>query len=458
MMFPGCFQFGKSCKKPVLPVPETFENYQEAEPQADIIEWWKFFNDPILQNLIEQAVANNYDLRIAIEKIEEVRCIFCIRQADLLPIVSGFGFTFRAGLPKDIPLFANLTPNPTNILGLGINASWEIDIFGRLRSERNAAFADLRAQIEIMRDVYIMLVAQVAQLYVQARALEKKIKINEQGLDIDRKISTLLRVLFNAGLLDKTPINAQDQLIEDSSNRLILFQRMLQQTYHGLAVLLGQMPECFTLEPGNGQVPMAHNTLRPGLPSQLLRRRPDIRQAEQRLIASNERIREAIADYFPRFSLIGVVGSFSSLYSTWFDGNSLLWLVGPAFSWPLITFGRITYNVKAKKSIHRQALSAYCETVIRAFADVENALVNYFTQEEQLANVEKKYHSAAEGSHLLRDRFTAGLADQNQYMFTERNQLEVLLQVTDAQQGLSSALISVYKSLGGGWEYAPDCA
>ncbi len=191
--------------------------------------------------------------------------------------------------------------------------------------------------------------------------------------------------------------------------------------------------------------------LKTGIPSELLRRRPDIVQAEQQLIAANERIGEAIGDFFPKFSLLGAVSSLSSTFSAWFTGSSLSWTIGPAFSWPLITFGRISYNVKAKKSVHKQALYAYAQSVIEAFADVENALVTYFTQQQTLALSEKKLASLDKELHLVRMRFESGLVDKLQYLYIEKQRLNTFLETVDNQKELSIALVRVYKSLGGGW-------
>jgi NodT family efflux transporter outer membrane factor (OMF) lipoprotein len=451
-LMPGCARLCHRSQKPEIQIPAQFSETQESSRSGEITNWWKSFDDPLLDELIERAVRQNYDLKVAIEKIEETRALYRIKTAELLPEIDGFGIITRNRYSKEIPFFAPLLVNPANFEGLGLTTSWELDLFGRLRSARNAAYADYQAQIEHMRDVYIILVSDVAQYYIQARATEQKIKISEKQLALDKEVLTLAQDLFQGGLLDDRPSEVQQQQLQESSNNLTTLKKILHQTYHSLAVLVGEAPEGFKLASGDGRVPMAHAQLRAGLPSELLRRRPDIRQAEQNLIATDERIKESIAGFFPKFSLLGFVASLSTRFCTWFNGNSLAWTIGPAFSWPIITFGRITYDVKAKKSAHRQALSTYSQTLLKAFADVENALVNYFTQQERLALYEKKLQAALKEAALFETRFKAGLADRSQYLLSEKSRLEVLSQLTDTQRELSAALVTAYKALGGGWE------
>ncbi len=456
MFLQGCSGIGPQYKKPVIRMPERFTQAHDTEPQVDLITWWKFFNDPCLDQLIEKAVAQNYDLRTAIEKIEEMRCEYNIKTADLLPEIDSFGLILRNRASTDISLFANSLQNPSNILGLGLATAWELDVWGRLRKARSAAYADYQAQIESSRDVYIMLLADVAQLYISARSLEIKITTRERQLAIDTDILALTEDLFQSGLGNDIPCLIQEQQLDDSANYIVVLKKMLAQTNQSLAVLLGENPEGFSLPPrqaGEGNIPIGSQELKAGLPSELLRRRPDIRQAEQELIAANERIGESIGNFFPKFSLLGLVSGLSSCFCTWFDGNSLSWTIGPAFSWPLITFGRISYDVKAKESSRRQALYRYCQTVLNAFRDVENALVGYFSQQETVVLSERKLQSINRELSLIKSQFQAGLTNRIEYLLIEKSKLGVLLEAIDNQTELSKSLVMVYKSLGGGWDY-----
>lgn len=450
-LLPGCGTVGPCYQRPHVKVPCSFKNSDESKAIGQLACWWRQFDDCVLDDLIEQAVAQNYNLKIALEKIQELRWEYNIKTAELLPEIDGFGFIFRNRYSKDIPLFANTTQNPTNLLGLGVATLWELDVWGRLRKAQSAALADYRAQIENARDVYIMLIADVAELYISARALEIQIDIRKKQVTLDQEILELTKDLFCAGLLDAIPTEIQVQNLLDSQNYIALLEKMRAITYHNLAVLLGLNAQDFCVPPGSGFVPLWSGQLKTGIPSELLRRRPDIRQAEQKLIAANERIGQAIGDFFPKFSLLGAVSSLSSTFTAWFTGSSLSWTIGPAFSWPLITFGRISYNVKAKKSAHKQALYAYAQSIVQAFADVENALVTYFTQQQTLSLSQKKLASIDNELHLVRVRFESGLIDRLQYLYLEKQRLNTLLETIDNQKEVSSALVRVYKSLGGGW-------
>lgn len=451
MLIPGCATVGPHYHRPYLKVPCRFDHSDETTRVGDLCNWWQAFNDTGLDCLIAQAVNHNYSLRAAFEKIQELRWNYNIKTAELLPEIDAFGFILRNRYSTDIPFFTNTTQNPGNLLGLGVATLWELDVWGRLRKAQSAALADYRAQIEATRDVYIMLLADVAELYISLRALEIKIEIRKKQVAIDKELLALSQDLFHAGLFNAIPPEIQLQSLLESENYILVLEKMAVQTQNSLAALMSENIADFCLPAGSGIVPLSNGMLKTGIPSELLRRRPDIREAEQKLIAANEHIGQAIGDFFPKFSLVGLVSSLSSTFKAWFSGSSLAWAIGPAFSWPLITFGRITFEVRSKKAVYRQALYTYAQTVIEAFSDVENNLVNYFTQAQTLALSEKKLASIEKERALTECRFRAGLIDRLQYLYVEKQTLAIKLETIENQKELSTALVRVYKALGGGW-------
>jgi NodT family efflux transporter outer membrane factor (OMF) lipoprotein len=451
-LIPGCALVGPCYKPPCIKIPCTYEQSPEEKTVGALNCWWHQFDDHQLNHLIDVAVENNYTLRAAVEKIQEMRWNYNIKTAELLPQIDGFGFILRNRYSKDIPLFNTSAQNPTNLLGLGVATLWELDLWGRLRRAQSAALAEYRAQIETARDVYIILLADVAELYIAARSLEIQIGIRQQQYELDQEIMTLTRDLSCSGLSNDIPPEIQTQNLLQTQEYICVLEKMLAQTCYSLAVLLGKNPESFCLEAGSGKVPLSNGCLKTGIPSELLRRRPDIRAAEEKLIAANERIGESIGEFFPKFSLLGAISSLSSTFSGWFSGSSLSWTIGPAFSWPIITFGRISYDVKAKKSAHWQALYVYCQAVIEALADVEKSLVGYFTAQQTLELSTKRLQSIKTQANLVATQFNAGLVDRLHYAYIQKQQLEVLIETIDHQKEVSSALVRVYRSLGGGWD------
>lgn len=460
---PGCM-VGPNYRRPSALLPVAYSERRDAG-QKDTFEslacWWTFFNDPCLNDLIERAVEHNYDLSIAIEKIEQLRAEYGIAKSRLFPEVDGIININRTKYSKNLAQYSFLTVDTLSYFQLGLQAMWEVDLFGRLRRAFNAACDDVKAQVELMHGVYLLVLSNVAQAYTDIRALEKQIDLRQQLIQVDEKIILLKRDRFQSGLDSDIPVEQFLQELEESKNLYEALKTSVAQALHTLAFLLGEYPEQFKLCPAEAQVSkpgpptvgilVSSQPLEVGLPSELLKRRPDIRQAEWELAAATERVGQAMADYFPRFSLLGSVTSEASTASTWFSPGSLAWIIGPSIQWPLITFGRITYRVDEKKSIMRQALLTYCQTIVAALRDVENALVAYFNDSQRSGILSRKLAAAIKERDLAKERFNSGLDDQITYLLAERNRLQIELELTDVQRAVSSDLIAVYKALGGGW-------
>jgi NodT family efflux transporter outer membrane factor (OMF) lipoprotein len=271
-------------------------------------------------------------------------------------------------------------------------------------------------------------------------------------LTVNQELLNLTNDRFYAGLNSEIPSLDQISTVNEIQNQLVQQQEILQQTTNRLAILLGQNPEDLTFC-ANAMVPLSNIDPTLGLPSELLRRRPDIRNAERLVASATEHVGQAIAAWFPSFSLLGVLGFAANQGSKIFAGNSFTWSVGPAMSWPLLNFGRIKFDIKAKESLERQALLNYGNIVINAFADVENALVSYCTNNNQLQIITQKLSATSKNRDLVASLCASGLADTLELLRAERNRLLITLQLTNVQQSLSSSLIFVYKALGGGWEH-----
>ncbi len=450
---PGCVMVGPNYHQPCLTMPTKYSQQRDSQGPLNLCLWWTFFDDPCLTELIEKAARNNYDFLIAIEKINEKRALYGVQKALLFPEIDNIDAFSRTQYSKQLLQYSFLTTSRLSFLDIGFQTAWELDFWGRIRREANALYDELQAQIEDMRDVYIIVLAEVANSYIDIRSLQKKIDVRQRQVDVNKQLLCLQKDLFASGVASDIVVEQQRQALDESESTVIIMKTMLVQAVNGLAILLGDNPEGFTFCEGPQQVPVPKKEISLGIPSDLLRRRPDIREAERTLAAATERIGGAIADYFPSFSLFGNNVSFqSNCINNIFAPGALAWTFGPSISWPLITFGRITFNVEAKKSICRQALLAYAQTVKRVLGDVENALVAYFNERERVGIIEKEFAAAQKGRDLTKALYESGLASQIDYLTTEKDCLDIEWQLTDTEQSFSAAVVVLYKALGGGWD------
>jgi NodT family efflux transporter outer membrane factor (OMF) lipoprotein len=448
IVLPGCV-VGPHYKKPSFSLPKQYDENPSTNP-TNLCFWWQQFNDPYLNYLLEQAIHNNYDLRKAIEKIEETRAIYEIERARLFPQVDAIGTIQKQKFSENL-IQSDFIPNKSfSYFQAGFDALWELDFWGRLRHLKNAAYDLYEAQIEDSRDVYVLLLAEIARTYIDIRSLEKKIELTIQLINISQQLLTYDSDLFSSGLESEIPVLQENIDLDALTSQKLLLEKLLKQAINRLAVLVGEQPEQFRM-PHNAKIPSSEQLLAAGLPSELLRNRADIRRAERQLAAATEQVGAAIAEWFPKFSLLGYATWESNKGSEWFSNKSLSWSIGPSLRWPIITFGRIRFHVEATKSVQKQALLMYENTVINALKDVENALIEYFKTQEQLDIIKDQYQQAQKEALLTSDLFNAGLADELRTLRSEKNVLEIALILTDIQQTLSTALVAVYKALGGGW-------
>ncbi len=448
---PACM-IGPKYKKPSTALPQTYADARHSREVAELAQWWTFFEDPYLDELIKKALTNNYNLRIAREKIEEARAYYRIKDADLYPEIDAVGNVNRTGLSKNYNKYLYLTPKTANYFQIGFDASWELDFWGKLHRARAAAYADFQAQIEEMHDVYLILLSDVAKAYVDSRTLQKKLDMLNEQIAVDTNILSLRDDRFSSGVDSQIPDVDQLAALDESKKQALTIQIELQQTINRLALLLGINPEEFVFADGTHTVPLSHKTPSVGLPSDLIQRRPDIRRAERLLAAATESFGYANTAWFPSFSLLGGSIFEANKGSKWISGKSISWTIGPTLNWPLITFGRIKYDVQEKRSAQRQAMLTYAQSVVNALTDVEDWLVAYFKLKDQVAVLTEKLSAATTQRDLYASRFDGGLANKMDLLQAEKNRISIELELITTQQSLSSALISLYKALGGGWE------
>jgi outer membrane protein, multidrug efflux system len=462
----GCM-VGPDYKPPAMKLPAQWngndQQMKDAANQgtkADLATWWQAFDDPLLDAVIAQALSSNLDEKIALARIREERANVVISSAGLYPSIDTSGYYTRQRYSANTPFgfFPQLLPRDENIYEAGFDASWELDVFGDIRRGVEASKADLAASIEDARDVRVTLLAEVARDYVAVRALERRLQIARANLRDQSDSLRLAQARFEQGFAPELDVFQARSLLETTQAQVPELESELAQTVHRIGVLLGREPDALQAElsdiapiPGIADPDAIAVQIPAGLPSDLLRRRPDIRAAEREIAAATARVGVATADLFPKFSITGTAGLESISAGDFFFGTSRMWQVGPTMTWPIFE-GRIRANIEVHNAQEEQALLTYRKTVLIALAEVEDALVAYAkerTRHQALAASAEDYKRS---QLLALDRYEEGYATYLDVLEAQRSLYAAQDSLAQSDQQIIDDLIAIYKALGGGWQ------
>lgn len=458
-------------------VPLKFVEISSQESSSDdLCHWWHQLDDPHLDRLLAEAVQGNYDFGIALEKIVQARAVLQVESSYLWPEIdlnatatrtrnsqNFFSSTSTAAATTTTGGFSSV-PLYRNFFMVAFDAIWELDFWGKFRRAKRAAYDQWQASYEDAQYVLITILSEVAVDYVAIRALQHKIELTHQKIGADEREIILTQDLFQSGLDSEIQLDTLIATVESDKATLPVLETSLKQTIYALAVLLGREPEYLVQEFEEIKpIPKGKDRIPIGVPADLLRRRPDIKEAERLLAAATEQIGVAVADLFPHISLTGstiaggsLMGSSfgyqSSKLSNLFNHRSETWSVGPNIRWDLIDFGRTRGNIAIKNSLQRQAYLSYEKTVITAFHDVEGALAAYFDEQRRNIYLNDQVDAYRRALDLTEDLFQSGLASELQVLEALRTWIDSTNIFMDSEQALTSDLIAVYKALGGNWE------
>ncbi|NGX59048.1 MAG: Outer membrane protein OprM [Chlamydiae bacterium] len=442
-------------------------HYEEAPCQTDCVElatWWQQFDDPLLDEFIEEALSCNYDLQIALHKIEEVRALYKIDRSNLYPQIQGNMVGLRARRSENLgtdPIETSESPVeliPPDFSGpliqyffqAGFDASWELDFFGKNKRKAQAAYHDFEATQESALDVQITLLSDVARSYIDIRALQQEIETKEDQIERQKDLLELAKSRYDAGLTSYLDVTKAQAELDAQESSLPPLQEQLKQTIHGLAILLGKPPENFCV--GEGLIPKARGLIPSDLPSDLLCRRPDIRRAERELAGATARIGVAKAELFPSFSLLGSFGTQSSVLDKLFIWPSRFWTIGPSMIWNLFTGGRLLAQIEVTNERQKQAILSYESAINDALKDVEDRLVGYFKEESRLESLEEQLSTTSLLRDLTFDQYLSGLISFDDVLDAEKDLFQTQQTMIQSQGTLMLQLVGLYKALGGGWE------
>ncbi len=450
----GCM-VGPDYTRPEVASPDAFRFQPPDARELANTAWWQQFDDPVLDGLINEALANNKDLRIAAARVEEFAGVLTSTRAQLFPQIGygAAGSRDRFSERLDTPVSPGI-PNPQTTYQAVLNASWEIDLWGRIRRESEAAQASLFATEETRRGVVLSLVSATAIGYVSLRALDKQLEISRATAQSYRQTLDLFELRYKGGVVSLVQVAQIRSLYELALTQVPLFEALVAQQENALSVLLGRNPG--PILRGKPIDQFALPAVPAGLPSDLLTRRPDIRQAEQDLIAANARIGAARALYFPTISLTGVLGSASADLDDLFTGPARTWSYAGSVVGPIFTFGLIEGLVAQSEAQQRQLLASYGRTIQNAFREVDDALIDASKSRERLAAQDRRVKALEEYARLANVRYDNGYTSYLEVLDALRSLFEAQLAYADTYGQVFTALTNTYKAMGGGWVTEAD--
>jgi len=422
-------------------------------PAADAA-WWKSFQDAELDSLVVRAAQSNLNLRAALARVREARAAAGVVAAARSPTLDAAGSYARDRYSGNgFPPFPPGVPVEANVYQAGFDAAWELDVFGGTRRATEAARADLAAAEYGRRNVLITITAEVARHYVAARAFQRRLAVAGANLQAQEEILALTRDRFAKGLTGELDVQEADALLAATRAQTPVFESGFRDAVYQLALLLGQPPGALLDELTNAApIPAAPPAVPVGLPSDLLRRRPDVRQAERQLAAATARVGAAASALYPKFSLTGNAGLQSISPGDWFDAGSFFWTAGPTVQWRIFDAGRIRGGIRAQNARVDQALAAYEQTMLAAFTDVETALTAYAKEQTRRQSLTHAAQAGEQVVALARDLYSHGLADFLRVLEAQRSLYQSQDALVESERAVSSDLIALYKALGGGWE------
>lgn len=464
LLLPSCAMVGPDFKKPDAPVDDAWTQIDRPETVAESSEhreWWKNFNDPTLNTLIETAYEQSLTLQVAGLRVYEARAILGVATGALYPQ----GQSARAGVSKielsenaepvsNLPSFVgDLVDTSYDNYGLGVDAAWELDFWGRFRRGVESADANLAATIATYDDFLVTLTGEVAKAYVLVRTLEERLEFAQKNVAIQKRSLEIADVRARNGLVTELDVQLARTLLGNTRSTIPVLQTGIRKAKLALGLLLGMRPgELDAILDTSGKIPSAPSSVAAGVPADLLRRRPDIRRAELQAAAQSARIGVAQADLYPAFRLIGTVGYAAESTGDLLESDSIAGIGAIGFNWKFLNYGRLRNNVRVQDAKFQQLVAAYQNSVLNAAREVEDGLTSFRHARERVGYLSDSVEAARRAVELAQTQYRDGVIsytlvlDAQQFMLLNEDQL------TEARGEVASSLIATYKALGGGWQ------
>ena len=454
LILAGCM-IGPDYHRPSVDKPDSYRYAAKEAQDTSNLSWWRQFQDPVLDGLINEALANNKNVKIATANIEQAAGILTQVRSPLFPQLSYGGSAARErGSELNATPIPSYVSNPQNAFQVFAGATWEIDLWGRIRRLSESAQANLLATEEARRGVILSLVASVANTYIQLRGLDEQLLIAKYNMVSYGDAVKLFELQFKYGQVSRMTVEQARTRYETAAATIPQIESQIVQTENALSILVGRNPG--PIVRGKALRDLALPAIPSGLPSQLLERRPDVAQAEQNLIAANAQIGAAKALYFPTISLTGSYGQASEDLSDLFKGPARQWGYSGSITGPIFTAGAISGQVRQAEAARDAALLAYELSIQSAFADVENALIARTKIAEQLQAQGRLVNAAREYTRLARLQYKGGYVPYSTVLQAEEQLFPAEINYAQYNTTLYTSLINIYKAMGGGWVAEAD--
>ena len=440
---------------PEAPVAEEWEESEGEtlkKESAEYTDWWKVFNDPVLDSLIQTAYQQNLSLQIAGLRVLQARAQLGIVTGDLYPqlqqMTGDYNRVKNPGTPSDY----------FNDGSFGFDAAWELDFWGKFRRGIQSADANLIASIASYDDVLVTLTAEVARTYVQIRTFQERIRLAEENIKIQKRALELATVQFEVGTVTELDLQQATTNLRSTQASVPGFQISLRQAQHALSILMGMPPgDLNTILGDSSGIPTAPAEVAVGIPADLLRRRPDIKQAELLAAAQCAQIGVSRAELFPSFSLNGTMGwsannSGENSLGDMFTKTSYGFSFGPSFAWNFLNYGRLKNQVRVQDALFEQTLVNYKEVVLSAAQEVEDAMVGFILSRTQAKYLKESAEAAKRSSDLSMLQYKEGIIDYQRVLDSNLSLTQQQDQYAQTRGEIITNLIAMYKALGGGWQ------
>jgi multidrug efflux system outer membrane protein len=445
----GC-AVGPDYERPKTDLPTHWRVDYPAAADAANTRWWEQFGDPVLTQLIEAALRQNLDVRAAAARVDQFIGGLATTRAQFYP-QTGYGLDASRNRSTEVgpnPLPPGADPYYSLYQG-ALSASWQIDLFGRIRRQSEAARARVYASEQGRRGVIQSLVASVAASYVGLRALDRQLEISQATADNFASTQRIFELRFKGGVVSQVELSQVASQYQQALAAIPVIEQQVAAQENLISVLLGRHPG--PIPRGRSIDELTPPTIPGDLPSTLLERRPDILQAEQNLVAANADIGVARSLYYPTLSLTGLLGSVSAAFGNFLSGAAQTWTVAGGLTGPIFTFGAIEGQVQTAEAAQREALAFYEQTILNAFRETNDALVGVIKKQEEAQAQMKRVEALREYARLSRLKYDNGYAGYLEVLYAENELFGAELLAVRSQAERHTQLISVYKAVGGGW-------
>lgn len=453
---------GPDYQRPDVDVSEEWTEMRAAELVDNVPDapasWWQVFNDPLLDEFVNEAYRQNLDVETAGLRIIEARAALGISLGNRFPQQQDVrGGVTRTGVSENSANFFPFADSRYWTADVGFDVGWELDFWGRFRRGVEASQADLAASLADYDSVLVTVTAETARAYIVIRSLQQLLQVTKENVDLQRRSYEIVDVLARNQRVTELDVAQAITLLESTAAQVPLIEARLTQAKNALSFLLGQPPGLLDSRLGVGPIPDPPAQVAVGVPAELLRRRPDVLAAELRAAGQSARVGVAESERYPRFGLTGSIGlraadTGTSSLDDLFSSDSIEFVGGPVFSWPILNYGRIKNSVRVQDARLQQSLVNYQNSVLSAAREVEDAIAGHLREREALENYRRSADAARRSVDLALLQYRESIADYQRVLDTQRSLNAQQQLFVQSKSDVATSLVLLYKALGGGWE------